>query len=366
MVKHMLVLGAGAIAVAFLAWWAWGYSPRATAPDTIAEFALAPESVDLPPLPGTGADVPAAPAARVVFARQPTGRMAVAGAHPVVFYTPGWTGLVADNEQLVRELASRGFIVVVVTYPARSRGISDADWQAQRDALSAAVEDYSSEQAFRKTMALADDRVRRRAGDVRRLIDVLGPLNTGAIPSPLAGLIDARRIAAIGYSIGGAVAAEAAVADPRIVAAVNVDGRHWGEALARGVPKPYLYVGENLHMPTEADLRAADPVRRFNAQLDQVDYANLARHLELNGGVQVTIHGSEHADFSDFSQRLTVNRIRHLKLARPSTVRGLMIRYIAAFLEATLDAHPSPPPWISTAPVMGVTIANHAVARHGE
>ncbi len=95
------------------------------------------------------------------------------------------------------------------------------------------------------------------------------------------------------------MAAEARRAEPRIKAAVNIDGRHWGEALRHGVPEPYLFIGEVLRMPTAAELAAVNPATRYEALLDQIDYTNLAAHLREQGGIQVTIAGTTHANLSD-------------------------------------------------------------------
>jgi pimeloyl-ACP methyl ester carboxylesterase len=145
----------------------------------------------------------------------------------------------------------------------------------------------------------------------------------------------------VGYSFGGAVAAEARSLDPRIKAAVNIDGRHWGVALEDGVPPPYLVIGEILEMPSAAALHAASPEIRYEAMLDQIDYSNLARHLRARGGMQVSITGATHPNLSDDALRSPIRRIGGG--GRIDARRSLCIlnTYVLAFFDQALHSRPS-------------------------
>jgi hypothetical protein len=67
-------------------------------------------------------------------------------------------------------------------------------------------------------------------------------------------------------------------------------------------------VGEELLMPTAAMLTSSDPATRYEARMDQVDYTQLAANLRANGGIQVTIEGTQHLNFSDDVLRSPLRR----------------------------------------------------------
>ncbi len=235
-------------------------------------------------------------------------------AFPLVIYFPGWSGTRIENYGLINELASHGFIVAGVLYPAESE----------------VPMDYSSEAAYRRTQQVGTARVHSRASDAVALIDGLAA--DGA--APLAVRIDMSRIGIVGFSLGGAVAAEASTLDPRIRAVVNIDGRHWGRALERGVSQPYLFIGEELLLPTEAQLASKDPNLRFNAIEDQRDYSQLAINLRRHGGMQVVVSGARHAHFTDGAARAWRTAGRR--------VLTLLHAYVLAFFRQTLCSEPSP------------------------
>lgn len=140
---------------------------------------------------------------------------------PLVVLSPGFGMSRASLTGLGEDLASRGYAVAAVdhTYeaPVEFPGgrIESCELCRKDDALPAVAPN--------------------RSKDIRFLLDQLtGPR------SPLA--VDARRIAVAGHSIGGASAVQALHDDPRVDAAVNLDGNFFGE-FAGGVNKPVLLLG---------------------------------------------------------------------------------------------------------------------------
>jgi dienelactone hydrolase len=253
---------------------------------------------------------------------------------PVVIYSPGWPGTKIDNNGLIRELASHGFIVFGMTYPARLAAVSDEVRAQQIRELEHWII-YSSEEVYRHAVQYATERVRFRAQEVLSLLDGLADLD--AAPDTLvANRLDLCRVGVIGYSLGGAVAAEAVSMDSRFCAAVNIDGRHWGTALQSGVKQPYLFIGEELTPPSPADLASPNPDRRYNAHADRFDFAQLAKNLRRNGGMQVTIMGAAHEDFTDRGPPLTLRRLRRIGRIRPRKVRAALNTYVLAFLKGNL------------------------------
>jgi dienelactone hydrolase len=258
---------------------------------------------------------------------------------PVVLYFPGWPGTRIENYGLVCELASHGFIVAGVTYPAKLPGTSETAYQEQVRELEHWIV-YTSAEVYRQAAQYSTDRVRFRAHDAIALLDGLARVD-GADGSPFAHRLDLEHVGIIGFSLGGAVAAETSTMEPRIRAVVNIDGRHWGTALAGGVEQPYLFIGEELLQPSEADLTAADPDRRYNADADRFDYAQLAANLRRNGGIQVTILGTEHMNFTDSALVSRFRRLIHRNRIDPRKVLDTLNAYVLAFLQRNLMGKPT-------------------------
>ncbi|MFF7025507.1 alpha/beta hydrolase family protein [Streptomyces klenkii] len=141
-------------------------------------------------------------------------------ARPLVVLSPGFGMSRASLTGLGEELASRGYAVAAV----------DHTYEAPVEFPGGRVE--TGETCRKPDLSAV---VPNRSKDIRFLLDQLtGPR------SPLA--VDARRIAVAGHSIGGASAVQVLHDDPRVDAAVNLDGNFFGE-LTGGVHKPVLLMG---------------------------------------------------------------------------------------------------------------------------
>jgi dienelactone hydrolase len=230
---------------------------------------------------------------------------------PVVLYFCGWPGSHIDNFALLCHLAGHGFIVLGVTYPKA--------WNVPWD--------HSSDAAHRQTVEFVDGLVRARARDAVALLGT---------DSPLAQRMDPDRVGIMGFSFGGAVAAEAATLSPQFRGVLNLDGRHWGDALHDGVRRPYLYMGERLLPPSEADCNAASPQIRHNACLDREDYAQLQRNLDRHGGIRIEIPGAGHMDFTDEALRWRLRRFLRSPGRHGRRVSFLVRNYALAFFRSTL------------------------------
>jgi len=208
--------------------------------------------------------------------------------------------------------------------------------------------DFSSEQAFERTLALGDTKVRARARDASAVLDHLHDLNRQ--DGPFAGRLDLDRIGIWGFSLGGAAAAEAARSDPRIKAVANLDGWLFADAAIQGVAQPYLLMSDATPLPSRVELTAADPVVRYTALLNQGDYDRQIAGLKRHGGYLLTIDGTTHVSFADTATR---SRLRQLTGRGLAASRALTIiaAYLRGFFETHLLAEPSilfgntPPPF---------------------
>jgi len=247
---------------------------------------------------------------------------------PVLLYFPGWPEDRLQNMALIRGLVGHGFVVASIQYPSRSRGA--------RSML-----DYASDAAFERTVELDNELVEAHARTGSGVLDALAVLDQGEPNSPFRNRLDLLRAGVFGFSFGGAVAAELSRIDGRIKAVVNMDGRHWAQALRHGVERPYLFIGEELPMPTAAELESSDAMTRYEARMDQADYSQLAANLRSNGGFRVTIVGTAHLNFTDRALRSPLRR-----LSGGGTIdarRALLIldSYVLDFFQSQLRGQPS-------------------------
>jgi pimeloyl-ACP methyl ester carboxylesterase len=191
-------------------------------------------------------------------------------------------------------------------------------------------------------------RARLHARDAVSILDTLSGLDSRE-GDRFAQRLDTQHASTLGFSYGGAIAAEASRLDPRIRAAINLEGRHWGDALEQGVEKPYMYVSGVLDMPSAAALVSVNPETRYEARLDQVDYSKLDENLQALGGVRITIPFVAHSNFTDVPLRSPLNRFNYGGKIDARRVQDIVKSYVVEFL-LRYGVPVQPPPFDSPWP----------------
>ncbi|HVK24230.1 MAG TPA: alpha/beta hydrolase [Actinokineospora sp.] len=168
---------------------------------------------------------------------------------PILVYSPGTADPRTINSGLAEDLASRGFIVVTVDHPGETTEVEFPDGRVRMIGLPG---DPRANPAIARTI------LETRLADTRFVLDQLETIAAGGgsyrLPTNLARAMDVRRIGLFGHSVGGSVAAEAMYEDPRVDAAVNLEGYldyqaepgQTGELLpiaANGTDRPLLMLG---------------------------------------------------------------------------------------------------------------------------
>jgi dienelactone hydrolase len=182
---------------------------------------------------------------------------------PVVIYSHGLgdkegRGARTENSEKAAELASHGFVVVALDHPETYATVLPPNQLIiGRNAWS---------------FNFLPDRIK----DVKFLLDYFAQLN--AEDPFFKGRLDLDRIGIMGWSWGGGTSAEAARVEPRIKAAVLLDG-YFGSPplLTAGVGKPFLAM--------MASGGSADNTTIFNRA--------------TNSAYQLTIKGAGHETFTD-------------------------------------------------------------------
>lgn len=157
------------------------------------------------------------------------------GGLPLVVLSPGFGMPRATLTGLAEEFASRGYAVAGIGHNYEADGISFPDGRTT-SCLACVDKDYPKVGAV-------------RAEDISFVLDEL----TGARPDRQRGpSIDPARIAVVGHSAGGFSTIPAMLRDPRVKAAVNMDGNF---RFPNDTPldRPFLMLGQPGHVPGGSD-----------------------------------------------------------------------------------------------------------------
>jgi predicted dienelactone hydrolase len=202
------------------------------------------------------------------------------GPYPVVLYSSGGSTDGSLGTGLAEDLVSHGYVVVAMDDTNDS---PEVEFPGGR----LVVGTFAS-----NTAAEALEAQQIRAADARLVLDDLTVLNNGGnpdaehapLPAGLSGSLDLSRIGMFGWSVGGAASAQAMHDDPRIKAAVNMDGTFWGPLAQSGVNRPFLL------LTGSEETEQNDP--------------SLASFLAASTGpkLYLALANSQHPAFSDFEE----------------------------------------------------------------
>jgi predicted dienelactone hydrolase len=218
--------------------------------------------------------------------------------YPIIIFTPSWHGLRNQSMSLVEDLVSHGFVVVGVDHPYGS-GITVFPDGGKILARPDQFIDTSSESTLRDTTLIAEQQVQIRAADLVFVLNALEDLNKRGRLRTLTDRLDFSRVGLLGYSFGGAVAAQACWMDPRFLAALDLDGALFGEAARSGIKQPLFVISDSAPPPSKAETLSMRPARqRWARFLSDQDHL-LSKNLETHGGYLAEIDGIAHSNFSD-------------------------------------------------------------------
>ncbi|WP_052287097.1 acetylhydrolase [Streptomyces sp. 769] len=231
---------------------------------------------------------------------------------PVILYSPGGGDPRTLGTGLAEELASHGAVVVALDHPGDA---SEVDFPVTRPGRPERVRTTVLRADPRNDPGLFRTMIGTRIADIRFVLGQLAVLAAGgnpdaagrALPPGLGRALDLGRTGVYGHSAGGTAAAQALFEDPRIRAAVDLEGYldHPGPAPGRpgelfpvaryGVDRPLLLLG-SAGFPHRGELarswsavRARSGGRVHRAEIAGAahwvftDYAALAPQLQAAG-----------------------------------------------------------------------------------
>jgi predicted dienelactone hydrolase len=163
------------------------------------------------------------------------------GPYPVVLYSPGGENDAAVDTGLFEDLVSHGYVVVAMDDTNES---PEVEFPNGRLVLGTFMPTTTAQELEQQQI---------RAADASFVLSELAVLNHGVnptvghdrLPAGLAGSLNLSEAGMFGWSIGGAASAQAMHDDPRIKAAINMDGTFWGPLDQEGVNRPFLLLTGN-------------------------------------------------------------------------------------------------------------------------
>ncbi len=272
------------------------------------------------------------------------------GPYPVVLYNPGWMGERTEGTYQMEELASHGFIAVAIDHTFYGGLVEFPDGRVA-DSRNAPTLGSFENSTVEEQWSLGDKYVRIEAQDDAAVLDRLSVLNQDA-HTPWFHQMDFTRVGAMGFSIGGAVAAQAAFQDPRIKVALNLDGWTFGDVAAHGLSKPMMVIYEDRGqtLPTPDQLRSGPIANRLFWQTSAQDFVHVTQSLHANGGFMAFIAGTRHVDFTDRSLFSPLASVSGRGSLDPARTHKIVNAYTLAFFmfelngvrEPLLETLPSP------------------------
>jgi dienelactone hydrolase len=211
------------------------------------------------------------------------------GPTPLILYAPGWGNARTENAELRATLASGGYVVVSIDDIAQDAPYANAEDERIRTSTI----DLSSAEAVSQTRANTDRRVALEAQKAIATFDAL----QACIPETWRERIDFNRVGFLGFSFGGATAAEAATMDPRIHAVVNLDGSLFGRAAAQPPATPYLTLLADFEPPSAR--RDASSRRYEFAIVREMALLEAERAAAHDDTYAFLVRGALHAAFTD-------------------------------------------------------------------
>ncbi len=200
---------------------------------------------------------------------------------PVVFFSPGLSMPRELYTALMTDLASRGYVVIAVSYPYESGVSVLANGQVVAQTVHPDVMGLPPHRTIERLIDI-------RTADSSFVLDQLTHLAQFDPTSSLAGRLDLGHVGFVGHSVGGATVVQVLAADPRFKVGVNLDGKLFGAERTAHLEQPFLWIQSDA-APT------AEYVQGRNSFFGGL----------RGGGALLTVRGSVHMSFTDTPSYLT-------------------------------------------------------------
>lgn len=224
---------------------------------------------------------------------------------PLILFSHGYAvGTESQNTVQMEELASHGFVVASIDHPYEAGAILMPDGKvalantpyriddstvvrntvAVIGQLQSARDTTAMLAPLRELLAMApalDTSVTRWTDDTKFVLDQITRMSRPHEGSDtlFAGRLTTDKVGVFGMSFGGATAAAFCTVDTRCAAGMNLDGLHYGIGAREVLPRPFVIASSQK-----------------NTNVHRLFYERAAAPVWL-----LTVQGSEHMDYTDFS-----------------------------------------------------------------
>ncbi|MBN8605889.1 MAG: dienelactone hydrolase family protein [Caulobacterales bacterium] len=246
----------------------------------------------------------------------------------VILYAPGWGQTRDDNSRAAAHLASQGYVVLAIDDISHDTPFADAS--VEDEAARNGSIDLSNATAAATTLRITNRRVALEAAKALAALDALQTCAEATAPS-WAAEVDFNRVGFLGFSHGGASAAEASLMDERIAAVVNLDGSTFGSAGAEGPRSPYMTLLADFDPPSQRRMSSS---RALEYEVTHRMAALDAERTRNAGTFAFLIRGAQHDALSDRYD--APHNFRKWLMLPPSRARTIKLAYIGAFFDAYL------------------------------
>lgn len=259
-----------------------------------------------------------------------------AGGYPVLLFSPGFGAAVRLYSALLAEVASQGFVVVVVDHPySQAASVFPDETVITANAAGSNLE----------TSAALDEVLTVWIEDMQYALDYVAELN--ANDPILAGAFDLARVGAFGHSFGGASAANLTLVDDRVLASINMDGTVFGNA-AQGVTKPFMMMTAPPVQYSDADLATVGMTQAaYQAILTEFSDSVTGALVTSEAPYHLALTGALHSTFISDVVLLQALLPEAITPEMVGTIDGprandIIAAYTVAFFNTHLLNEPSP------------------------
>lgn len=258
---------------------------------------------------------------------------------PILLFNHGWGGRRTQNTFLTEDLASHGYVVASIDHTYNAARVQLADGRIVVGNMSW-VDFMGGGRSAQQIMDSWNKELDRWTADEIFVLDRLIGEDKNA-QSPFYNRLRTDIAGAVGHSFGGAASIQVGGADPRIKAAVNLDGWILGGLKNRTANQPILLMYEDIR-PDPSKLNSPDPGERTETQLDLYDENVVNSSLKQFGGYRLYIRGTTHEDFTDLPLSSPLRRLSHRGLNAPARMEDMVRSYVLAFFDQELKGKNSP------------------------
>lgn len=220
--------------------------------------------------------------------------------YPVLVFSHGMLGFRNHNTFQVEELASHGYIVVGIDHVYDAAATVFPDGRLAVSKIDNNLSGYSKMDAHMPLWT----------GDAAFVLDQIEKLNRSDSTGRFTGKIDTQRIGMFGHSYGGGAAAQMLLKDPRVKAAIGMDGGMYGTPVSeQGIGKPFFLMFSEetiskINVSYDEFIKQTEGkagIGRQEFEAPRKEYMRRTGNALAGGGLSILIPRTMHTSYTDFT-----------------------------------------------------------------